>query len=79
MNLSAEISNKEKPEGYIPQLGLFKNVYTGNAVVKNHRGKAYMKIANTNAHPIKILMPKLTLEDFEEIIEPDTQINTIQF
>ena len=41
-------------------------VYVGVAVVKNHKGKAYLKFANTNEMPITLSVPIVNLEDFEE-------------
>ena len=37
-----------------------------DAVIKNHKGKAYLKFANTNEIPITLSVPIVNLEDFEE-------------
>ena len=41
-------------------------VYLGDAVVKNHKGKASLKFANANEIPITLSVPIVNLEDFEE-------------
>ena len=38
----------------------------GDAVVKNHKGKAYLQFANTNEMPITLSVPIVNLEGFEE-------------
>ena len=60
------IKNTEKSEGYVPRLHIQDGVYVGDAVVKNHKGKAYLKFANTNEIPITLSVPIVNLEDFEE-------------
>ena len=60
------IKNTEKSEVYVPQLHIQDGVYVGDAVVKNHKGKAYLKFANTNGISITLLVPIVNLEDFEE-------------
>ena len=42
------IKNTEKSEGYVPRLHIQDGVYVGDTVVKNLKGKAYLKFANTN-------------------------------
>ena len=64
--LYVQIKNTEKSEGYIPRLHIQDGVYVGDAVVKNHKGKAYLKFANTNEIPITLSVPIVNLEDFEE-------------
>ena len=46
-------------EGFIPFLSLKKGLYAGNAIVKNHNGKAYMKVANILSIPIEIDKQKI--------------------
>ena len=41
-------------------------VYVGDAVVKNHKRKAYLKFANTNEIPITLSVSIVNLEVFEE-------------
>ena len=60
------IKHKEKSEGYVPRLHIQDVVYVGDAFVKNHKGKAYLKFANTNEMPITLSVPLVNLEDFEE-------------
>ena len=60
------IKNAEKSKGYVPRLHIQDDVYVGDAVVKNHKGKAYLKFANTNEMPITLSVPMVDLEDFEE-------------
>ena len=77
------ILNTNQKEGFIPLLNLKKGIYAGNAIVKNHGGKAFIKVENILSIPIEIETPIVMLEDFEEItmsctlIKPTTnQINT---
>ena len=65
--LSIRITNANQEEGFIPLLSLKKGIYTGNAVLKNHGGKAYIKVANILSIPIEIETLTVILEDFEEI------------
>ena len=51
------IKNTEKSEGYVPRLHIQDGVYIGDAVVKNRKGKAYLKFANTNEIPITLSVP----------------------
>ena len=60
------IENTEKIEGYIPRLHIGEGIYARDAIVKNCKGKAYIKFANTNEIPVKISIPTITLEDSEE-------------
>ena len=60
------IKNTEKSEGYVPRLHIQDGVYVGDAVVKNYKGKAYLKFANKNEIPITLSVPIVNLEDFEE-------------
>ena len=60
------IKNTEKSEGYVPRLHIHDGVYVGDAVVKNHKGKAYLKFAYTNEIPITLSVPIVNLEYFEE-------------
>ena len=57
------IKNTEKSEGYIPRCHIKDGVYVGDAVVKNHKGKAYLKFSNTNEIPITLSVPIVNLED----------------
>ena len=61
------IKNENKKEGFITLLSLKKGIYEGNAIVKNHRGKAYIKVANILPVSVEIETPTAILEDFEEI------------
>ena len=48
------IENTGKSEGYIPRLHIGEGIYAGDAIVKNFKGKAYIKFANTNNRCIRI-------------------------
>ena len=61
------ITNTNQKGGFIPLISSIKGIYAGNAVVKNHGGKAYIKVANILSIPIQIEAPNVILEDFEEI------------
>ena len=41
-------------EGYLPQLYIGKGILAGDAVIKNCKGKAYIKFGNTNEIPVAI-------------------------
>ena len=60
------IENTEKSEGYIPRLNISEETYATGANLKNCKGKAYIKFANTNEIPVTISIPTITLGDFEE-------------
>ena len=51
---------------YVPRLHIQDDVYVGDSVVKNHKGKAYLKFTNTNEIPITLSVPIVNLEHFEE-------------
>ena len=55
------IKNTEKSEWYITRLHIQDGVYVGHTVVKNHKGKAYLKIANTNEILITLSVPIVNL------------------
>ena len=61
-----QMKNTERSEGYILQLHIQDGVYLGDAVVKNHKEKLYLKFANTNEIPITLSVPIINLEDLEE-------------
>ena len=65
-NTLTSATRTEKSEGYIPCLHIKDYVYVEDAVVKNHKGKAYSKFANTNEMPLTLSVPKVEFEDFEE-------------
>ena len=46
-----QIKNTVKSEGYVPRLHIQDGVYVGEAVVKNHKEKAYLKFENENEIP----------------------------
>ena len=60
------MENTERSGGYIPRLHIGKGIYVGDAIVKNCKGKAYIKFANANEIPVTIWILTITLEDFEE-------------
>ena len=47
----------------MPRLDIHDSVYVGDAVVKNHKGNAYLEFANTNEIPITLSVPIVNLED----------------
>ena len=59
------IENSGKSEGYIPRLHIDERIYTGDAVVKNCKGKAYIKFASIIEIPVTISVQTITLEDSE--------------
>ena len=67
-----------KKKGFTPLLSLEKGIYAGNGIVKNHSGKAYIKVANILSIPIEIETPTVILEDFEEITINNCKITTFR-
>ena len=66
-----QVKNMERSKEYIPRFHIQDGVYVGDAVVKNHKGKAYFKFVNINEIPITLLVPIINLEDLKnKIIEP---------
>ena len=65
-NIGRLNKKKKKGEGYIPLLHIKDGVYVRDGVVKNHKGKAYLKFENTNKILIKLSVPIVNLEVFEE-------------
>ena len=60
-----QIKNTEESEGYVPRLHIQDGVYVGDAVIKNYKGKAYLKFANTNKKPITLTVPIVNFKDFK--------------
>ena len=54
------IENTEESEGYIPRLHIGEGIYAEDAIVKNCKGKAYIKFANTNEIPVTTSIPIIT-------------------
>ena len=54
-----QIKNTEKGEGCIPRLYIKDRVNVVDAVVINHKGKSYLKFANTNEIPVKLPVRRL--------------------
>ena len=60
------IKDTEKGEGYIPRLNNKNKVYIEDAFLKNYKGEAYLKFANTNEIRVTLLVSINNLEDFNE-------------
>jgi hypothetical protein len=64
---SINIANPEANEGLIPKIEPIKGVYFGNAVVKNHKGRGYMRIINTTSRNYEFTMPTMVIEEFKNL------------
>ncbi|KYN08238.1 hypothetical protein ALC62_00779 [Cyphomyrmex costatus] len=59
------VKNTHLRYGYVPPLSVCKGILIGNAVVSNHRGKAYIQIINTTEEDKNILVPYVQLQEIE--------------
>ncbi|KAL6424939.1 hypothetical protein ACFW04_010072 [Cataglyphis niger] len=59
------VTNPEKQYGYIPRYTLAENVYFGEAIVTNIKGKAYLPIFNTTECEYDLKIPFIELLDFD--------------
>ncbi|XP_050462030.1 uncharacterized protein LOC126857007 [Cataglyphis hispanica] len=59
------ITNPEKQYGYIPRYTPAENVYFGEAIITNIKGKAYLPIFNTTECEYDIKIPSIELLDFD--------------
>lgn len=68
-----KIKNSEIKEGYIPRLKIYKGVYAGECLVRNHNGRAYMRVYNTTNDEIGVKIPILNIYECEKIQESSDQ------
>lgn len=61
------VANPEVNTGYLPRLRACENVYIGNALVSNKKGKAYLRAINTGDQDREIAIPTIKLREIEEI------------
>jgi len=62
-----KIKSTEIKMGLVPRLHLGVGMeYAGNALVKNHGGKAYIKIVTTRDTDEKIVAPEVELEKLDK-------------
>jgi len=62
-----KIKNPEIKAGLVPHLHLSDGLYAGNALVKNHEGRAYIKIINSRDTDERIITPEVELEELDNI------------
>nr|XP_034174769.1 uncharacterized protein LOC117601733 [Osmia lignaria] len=62
-----KVENTEEKTGFIPKIEIHPQLYMGNAVVTNRTGIAFLHATNVSSEDIKIQMPTLQLEPYEEI------------
>jgi len=62
-----KIKNPEIKAGLVPRLRLGDGLYAGNALVKNHGGRAYIEIINTWDTDERIIAPEVELEELDDI------------
>jgi len=60
-----KIKNPEIRAGLVPRLG--DGLYAGNALVKNHGGRAYIEIINTRDTDERIIAPEVELKELDDI------------
>ncbi|KAL6252256.1 hypothetical protein P5V15_015749 [Pogonomyrmex californicus] len=53
------IENTEVEIGYVPRLNVHKDIFVGEALVKNRNGKAYLQITNTGEIDREIVIPTI--------------------
>jgi len=63
-----KIKNPEIKAGLVPRLHLDDGLYAGNVLVKNHGGRAYIEIINTQDTDERIIAPEVELEELDNII-----------
>ena len=62
-----KVANKNIKEGFFPRIPVADGVYLGNAVVRNHNGRAYLYAINTSEKEQHLLVPLVELEEIETI------------
>ncbi|XP_046141954.1 uncharacterized protein LOC123987841 [Osmia bicornis bicornis] len=62
-----KIENTKETTGFIPKIDIHPQLYMGNAVVTNRTGIAFLHATNVSSEEIKIEMPTVQLEPYEEI------------
>lgn len=62
-----KIDNPQVDIGYVPRLDVCEGVYLGDAVVTNRRGKAYIRVINTNDIDRELIVPTIKLQEIEQI------------
>nr|XP_034195201.1 uncharacterized protein LOC117611376 [Osmia lignaria] len=62
-----KVKNMEEKTGFIPKIEIHPQLYMGNAVVTNRTGIAFLHATNVSSEDIKIQMPTVQLEPYEEI------------
>lgn len=65
------VANPEVSTGYLPRLRACENVYIGNALVSNRKGKAYIRAINTGDQDREIAIPTIKLREIEKISETE--------
>ncbi|KAL2737598.1 hypothetical protein V1478_001684 [Vespula squamosa] len=65
--LKVNILNNEVKTGYIPALNLGDGIYAGEAIVTHSNGQTNIKVFDTNEELVKIKIPTVLLEEFEDI------------
>ena len=65
------VQNRDKKEGYIPELHVNPHIIMGNALVLNTDDKAYIKCVNTSKKVIELETPVVELLDYEKETEKD--------
>ena len=64
---SINIANPEIKEGFIPKIEPIKGVHFGNAVVRNHKGRGYMRVINTTSRDYEFTTPTMVIKEFESL------------
>ena len=76
---SINIANPEIKEGFIPKIEPIKGVYYfGNAVLRNRKGRRYMRIINSTSRDYEFITPTMVIKKFENLTSlPNMTCNAI--
>ena len=62
-----KILNQGLQTGYVPKLNVHPKILMGNAIVTNDDGIGYLYAINTSSNDIKIKIPSVEIEPYEEV------------
>lgn len=65
-----KIVNNDKLSGFIPRLNTGPGVYAGECLARNCDGRVQIFIINTTAEDLNLIIPPITLEDFDQTVVP---------
>jgi plastocyanin domain-containing protein len=72
------IANLELNEGFVLKIEPIKGIYFGNTVVKNYKGRGYLRIINTTSKDYEFTTPTMVIQEFGILTSlPSATCNTI--